>query len=101
MASVVRSDEFSSGAAKPSSLSDLDHTVLQIASRDGGIDRHANEIFEQHGLTTTRFAMHLNRLIDNPDANEQYPTTVNRWRRIREQRVNDRRLRSQRQAGDA
>ena len=86
----MRNDEFSTGGTRQSSLTERDHAVLSIAGRDQAPAWHANEIFEDLGMNQTQFAMHLNRLLDNPDANAQYPTTVNRWRRMREQRLSNR-----------
>jgi hypothetical protein len=50
----------------------------------------AEAIIVQLGLTPTRYAQLLNRLLDDPEALAADPVTVNRLRRLREKRLNGR-----------
>lgn len=82
----MRSEDFAQGSAPTSSLSDLDKSILEVAALPRNMDRHVDLIRDRFDMSTTQFAMHLNRLLDNPDAMAHDPITVKRWLRIREAR---------------
>jgi hypothetical protein len=66
-------------------LSDVDKVVLDIAGRTWiQAARKVEAIRIGLGWTPTRFAAHLNRLLDRADAAAWAPLTVNRLRRQRE-----------------
>lgn len=83
---MPRSEDFSQASERPSSLSDLDKEILAVAALPRNMDRHVDLIRDRFDMSTTQFALHLNRLLDNPDAMAHDPMTVKRWQRIRESR---------------
>lgn len=70
------------------STSRVDRHILSIAARfyrlPGSRDAAA---YAELGLTPTRYAAALNRVIDDPQALAQDPVTVNRLRRQRAARM--------------
>jgi hypothetical protein len=74
-------------AGAPRSLSDRDRAVLDLAGRTwqrpGAKER---AIRERLGISPTRYYQLLNALLDRPEALAHDPVTVNRLRRMREDR---------------
>lgn len=68
-------------------LSEQDLAVLAV-ERDGWPGPGAKEraIRERLGITPTRYYQLLNALLDDPRALEHDPVTINRLRRLREER---------------
>ncbi|QKV94314.1 DUF3263 domain-containing protein [Streptomyces sp. NA02950] len=73
--------------AEPGGLSDRDRAVLAL-ERHGWPGPGAKEraIRERLGISPTRYFQLLNALLDDPRALEHDPVTVNRLRRVREER---------------
>lgn len=73
-------------------LSELERYVLD---REAELYRFqgakAERVLAEVGLSPTRYAQILNRLIDDPASLEVDPVTVNRLRRLREARLASRR----------
>jgi Protein of unknown function (DUF3263) len=66
-------------------LSDVDKGVLTIAGKQWKNAGHrTNAIRLRLGWSPDRFAVELNRLVDDPAALAWSPTLVNRLRRIRD-----------------
>lgn len=61
----------------------LDAAVLGIAGRWWRREGARVEAIAQLGITPTRYAQILNRLIDDPQVLAEHPTLVHRLRRIR------------------
>jgi len=81
-------------------LSDRDRGVLDVAGRfyrTQGAREEAVRV--ELGLTYTRYAILLNRLLDDPDAWAYAPGTVQRWRRARRQGTEAREARARRRVG--
>ncbi|MGR3937224.1 DUF3263 domain-containing protein [Streptomyces sp. BRA346] len=68
-------------------LSEQDLAVLAV-ERDGWPGPGAKEraIRERLGITPTRYYQLLNALLDDPRALEHDPVTINRLRRVRDER---------------
>ncbi len=76
-------------------MNDTDRAILDFESqwwRHAGVKER--DIRERFGLTPTRYYQRLNRLLDEPEALEQHPTLVNRLRRLRNSRADERAARS-------
>lgn len=76
-------------------LADLDIAILQLESRHyrrAGAKQQA--IHDELGLTSTAYTQRLNRLLDDPDALLVAPQLINRLRRIRAKRIEQRTPRS-------
>ncbi|MBL1095325.1 DUF3263 domain-containing protein [Streptomyces coffeae] len=73
--------------AEPGGLSDRDRDVLALERR-GWSAPGAKEraIRERLGISPTRYYQLLNALLDDPRALEHDPVTVNRLRRVRDER---------------
>nr|WP_030546141.1 DUF3263 domain-containing protein [Streptomyces albus] len=68
-------------------LTDRDRAVLAVERRSWrGPGAKERAIREQLGLSPTRYYQFLNALIDDPRALAHDPVTVNRLRRLRDQR---------------
>jgi hypothetical protein len=66
-------------------VSDVDVAVLQAeAARPGMTEGQRTQAALQLGMSATRYAQRLNRLLDDPAALEQHPVLVNRLRRLRD-----------------
>lgn len=84
---AVRNDEFSAGGA-PAGLSEHDRSVIDFAKTAPTHPGHRhNGIRENFNYSETTYFMKLNRLLDDPEAQKYDPQTINRYRRIREQRT--------------
>lgn len=65
-------------------MTDLDVAVLEAElTRPGMTEGQRTEAARGLGLSSTRYAQRLNRLLDDPAAVEAYPVLVNRLRRVR------------------
>lgn len=65
-------------------MTDLDVAVLEAElARPGMTEGQRTTAALQLGLSSTRYAQRLNRLLDDPAAVETYPVLVNRLRRVR------------------
>lgn len=76
-------------------LSELDKRILEFGAHtwnNPGLKEDA--IRELFGMSATTFYQRLNAALDHPEALAHDPITVNRLRRIREQRRDARSLRS-------
>lgn len=68
-------------------LTDRDRAVLSVERRSWpGPGAKERAIREQLGLSPTRYYQLLNALLDDPRALAHDPVTVNRLRRVREER---------------
>lgn len=82
-----RGQEFSAGNP-PEELSDHDKSVIDFAKNAPKHPGHrVNGIREAFNYSETTYFQRLNRLLNDPRALEYDPTTVNRYRRIREDRL--------------
>ncbi|MFD5031503.1 DUF3263 domain-containing protein [Streptomyces sp. NPDC058220] len=71
----------------PAELSERDRAVLAMERRGWpGPGAKERAIREQLGLSPTRYYQLLTALLDDPRAAEHDPVTVNRLRRIRDER---------------
>ena len=73
-------------------MSELEEQLLAVWRRwplDAQRDRRLNE-FRELGLTETRALQIVNRLLTDPTAMAEDPTTVGRLRRLRDSRVRSR-----------
>lgn len=73
-------------------MTDLDRAIIDLERnwfRQAGAKDQA--ILDRTGLTATAYFRILNRLIDSREALEYDPVTVNRLRRLRDQRARIRR----------
>ncbi|MFJ9032001.1 DUF3263 domain-containing protein [Streptomyces sp. NPDC102274] len=77
----------SADSAEPSGLSERDRAVLAMERRGWpGPGAKERAIREGLGLSPTRYYQLLGALLDDPLALEHDPVTVNRLRRIRDER---------------
>ncbi|MEW1722855.1 DUF3263 domain-containing protein [Streptomyces sp. NPDC093109] len=68
-------------------LSDRDRAILAMESRGWpGTGAKERAIRERLGLSPTRYYQLLSALLDDPRAAEHDPVTVNRLRRVRQER---------------
>lgn len=68
-------------------LSEQDRAVLAVERRNwSGPGAKERAIRERLGLSPTRYYQLLNALLDDPQALAHDPVTINRLRRLREQR---------------
>lgn len=65
-------------------MTDLDVAVLEAElARPSMTEGQRTTVALGLGLSSTRYAQRLNRLLDDPAAVEAYPVLVNRLRRVR------------------
>jgi hypothetical protein len=75
----------------PGELSDRDRAVLAVEERGwSGPGAKERAIREQLGISPTRYYQLLGALLDDPRAAEHAPVTVNRLRRVRQARRDQR-----------
>lgn len=85
-----RGSEFQAGRPKED-LSDHDRSVLDFAKSAPRHPGHLlNGIREAFNYSETTYFMKLNRLLDDPRALEYDAQTVNRYRRLRDERLSNR-----------
>ena len=76
---------------EPGELSDRDRAVLAVERRGwSGPGAKERAIREQLGISPTRYYQLLGALLDDPRAAEHAPVTVNRLRRVRQARRDQR-----------
>jgi hypothetical protein len=86
-----RNSEFSAGTAKQPSLTDTDRALLDFAGKTYKYEgKKWSDVSEQFGMNLTRYYQRLNHLIDHPEAEAYAPQTVNRYRRMRQERLDAR-----------
>lgn len=89
----MRNSEFDSGSGSQRDLSDNDRAILDFAKTAPRHPGHlVNKVREAFDMGETSYYQKLNRLLDHPAALEYDPATVNRYRRIREQRQSRRQM---------
>jgi hypothetical protein len=72
-------------------LSDRDRAVLALERRDWpGLGAKERAVREELGMVPVRYYQLLNALLDDPRALAHDPITVNRLRRVRESRREER-----------
>jgi hypothetical protein len=77
--------------AEPAELSDRDRALLALEQRGWpGPGAKERAIREQLGISPTRYYQLLSALLDDPRAAEHAPVTVNRLRRVRQARRDQR-----------
>ncbi|MGA5494839.1 DUF3263 domain-containing protein [Streptomyces cinereoruber] len=75
------------GARGPAALTEQEQALLAVERRSWpGPGAKERAVREQLGLSPTRYYQLLNALLDDPRALAHDPVTVNRLRRIREER---------------
>lgn len=83
----MRAEEFGAGAPDDG-LSDHDKAVIDFAKTAPRLaGTRVNAIREQFNYGETTYFMKLNRLLDDPKAMEYDPHTIQRYQRIREDRM--------------
>ena len=72
-------------------MTDEERALLDFASRNWRYSgSQADAIAAQFGISVTRYWQHVNRLLDDPAALEYSPQLVNRLRRLRAVRADQR-----------
>lgn len=80
---------------------DIDHQILDIAGRFYLLPGTREQaIRDETGMTSTRYYQVLNRLIDDPEACQEYPELTGRLRRQRDRQASQRRTRPTACPGD-
>lgn len=86
----ARNGEFAAGHPAEE-LSDHDKSIIDFAKDAPRHPGHrVNGIRETFNYSETTYFQRLNRLLNDPRALEYDPTTINRYRRIREDRLSRR-----------
>jgi hypothetical protein len=82
---MSRHEEFDQGQPRPA-LSDQDRQIIDYAKnlKHGSSYLHNSEIMDKFGFQATTFYQRLNRIIDDPSAQEYDPVTAHRYQRIRD-----------------
>lgn len=72
-------------------LSVRDHMAIRLAASHYKFPgARESDVFEQLGMTATRFWQHVHALLESPEALAAYPLEVRRLRRLRDARQRQR-----------